>query len=309
MPLTTSKIVFIDADPIRYRVGFAAETISYEVIFEDESGTMHMFFFEPELNKSAHDRLKAFLSTHPDWSVLEKIKHVEIEEWPYTKQMLDVQLESIKKEIREHYRLDRRDVEFILILSGKGNFRDKIATLKPYKGNRDPEHKPQHFAALTKQLIEYGAEVINGKEADDEISIRCWDMIRTTGWDGHVVATIDKDLDQIPGEHYDYMKKVFYTVDPLDAEAWFWTQVLSGDPTDNIGGACGIGPKKAQAIVADMDLMDPPGCWQDVLAAYDKVSDDEKCYHFLAPSYDVALETARLVYLQRREDEIWEPPT
>ena len=57
----------------------------------------------------------------------------------------------------------------------------------------------------------WGAEVIDGWEADDEVGIRA----RQLAADGveFCIATIDKDLDQIPGLHYDYRQHVFYDID------------------------------------------------------------------------------------------------
>jgi len=57
-----------------------------------------------------------------------------------------------------------------IILSGPGNFRDSIATIKPYKGNRDPTHIPVHYSAIRQYMIDqYCAVVIHGREADDEV--------------------------------------------------------------------------------------------------------------------------------------------
>ena len=59
-----------------------------------------------------------------------------------------------------------------LYISGKDNFREKVATILPYKGNRDPLHKPKYYKEIREYLKDaYGAQVVDGQEADDEIGI------------------------------------------------------------------------------------------------------------------------------------------
>src|SRR5512139_4038799 len=59
-----------------------------------------------------------------------------------------------------------------LFLTGPGNFREKVAVTKPYKGNRDPLNKPVHYAAIKEYLVKHwNAEVVDGYEADDAMGI------------------------------------------------------------------------------------------------------------------------------------------
>ena len=43
--------------------------------------------------------------------------------------------------------------EYVVYLTGKGNFREEVAVTLPYKGNRDVSHKPDHFDAISEYLI------------------------------------------------------------------------------------------------------------------------------------------------------------
>ena len=62
-----------------------------------------------------------------------------------------------------------RDVK--LYLTGGGNFRFDIATVKPYKGNRKQE-KPFYLPSVRKYLeTKWGAVVVEGMEADDALCI------------------------------------------------------------------------------------------------------------------------------------------
>lgn len=313
--MTPTRMTFIiDADPIRYRVGFSVEKSSYELITEAKDGTMHKHLFDRTEKKGAGDQVREFIEQNPQLEVLEKIKHVEVGPVEHAMQALRVQIDSIIKECREHFKLDRRDYTSQLILSGKSNYRDRLATIKEYKGNRDPTHKPTHYAALTTSMIaDYGAVVINGREADDECSIRAWDLIRTDRPHGFVIATIDKDLDQIPGWHYDYMKKVFYLVHLTDADHWFWAQTLSGDTTDNVGGCWKIGVKRAESIVEDIDrdcgrktgVLFDSCAWHEIVSVYQQSLHVPGCPY--TDAHAAALENARLVYLQRTANELWTP--
>ena len=59
-----------------------------------------------------------------------------------------------------------------ILLQGGGNYRDRIATILPYKGNRDPCKRPVYYDEMREYLIEYfGAELNTGMETDDACGI------------------------------------------------------------------------------------------------------------------------------------------
>ena len=60
-----------------------------------------------------------------------------------------------------------------------------------------------------------------------------------------VIVSTDKELDQIPGVHYNWVKDEIYKIDSFNASRNMWMRVLSGDSTANIQGIPGMGPKKA----------------------------------------------------------------
>jgi hypothetical protein len=126
------------------------------------------------------------------------------------------------------------------------------------------------------------------------------------------LATIDKDLDQVPGPHYGYKEHVFYDVTADEAEDAFWRQVLSGDITDNIQGLVKVGPKTAADIVCvwrEAEMSDKY-IWSNVVELYnDNIVAFPDKYPPGMTAEAAALETARLVYMQRYEGEIWTPPT
>lgn len=138
-------------------------------------------------------------------------------------------------------------------LTGKGNFREEIATIKKYKGNRDPKHKPKYYSEIRTYLMDvFHAELVEGMEADDKLAITQWaHKDKST-----VIVSIDKDLDMIPGYHYNNRKGTFYYVTIDEANLAFFRQMLVGDATDNIPGVPGIGPVKAGKLL-------PPGTTVD----------------------------------------------
>lgn len=137
---------------------------------------------------------------------------------------------------------------FKCYLTGSGNFREQVATIKEYKGNRDKSHKPEHYDALRQYLIDvWKAEVVEGMEADDAIGI---EQFKNTD-KSTVIVSIDKDMNQIPGYHYNPRKQHFYYVTKHAADTFFWKQMMVGDVTDNIPGITGIGDKKADKVIAE----------------------------------------------------------
>ena len=102
------------------------------------------------------------------------------------------------------------DPDIRIFLSGKQipNFRSLI--YPDYKANRKDLVKPQEVKELEWYLQDVlGAELIHGYEADDALG---WNQTETT-----VICTIDKDLDMIPGMHYNFVSGKSYYVNQSTA--------------------------------------------------------------------------------------------
>jgi hypothetical protein len=147
-------------------------------------------------------------------------------------------------------------------LKGNGNFRYAIA--EDYKGHRKLKEQEQELdpnPALTKrrkELNEYayglGHFASDNCEADDVVSI--WAQEALDAGVNYVIAHIDKDIDMVEGWHYNFTKETLYYIDA--EEGWYrmCIQMLTGDSTDNIQGLKGIGPKKAEKLLADVAKAD-----------------------------------------------------
>ena len=178
--------------------------------------------------------------------------------------------------------------EHELFLTGKVNYRNDIAVTVPYKGNRKDVKKPVHLPLLREYLqTAWGATVSDGQEADDDIAIRATEL-----GDESIIVSIDKDFMQVPGWHYNFVKKVKKYVTPEDGLRFFYKQILTGDSADNIKGMHRVGDVKATKMLADAKTE------QELYAC---------CVE--AMGVDRVLENARLLWLRRQPNQLWEPPS
>ena len=109
-----------------------------------------------------------------------------------------------------------------------------------------------------------------------------------------MVASIDKDMLQIPCRHFNFNRREWKEVSEFDGMLLFYTQILTGDAADNIIGLFRVGAVKAAKMLAGCKTEDQ--MWDVVLKAYD--GDEER-----------VIENARLLWLRRKEEELWQPPT
>jgi len=82
-----------------------------------------------------------------------------------------------------------------------------------------------------------------------------------------IITTVDKDLLQVPGLHYNPVTKRRTTVEKCDGDHLHMLQTLAGDPVDNYDGIPGIGMVKAEKYLAP-GCLDPVLEWELVLDAY-----------------------------------------
>lgn len=179
---------------------------------------------------------------------------------------------------------DTGATSYSVYLTGSGNFRREIAP--SYKANR-PDERPTHWQAVREFLVtQHKAIICNGYEADDEMGIQQDKEGGTT-----VICSIDKDLLQIPGKHYNFVKKVFQEVTSDQGLKFLYMQSLIGDRSDNIIGVAGIGPVKAERALEEL----LPEEWYD--KCRELYSDDER-FHL----------NMKLLYIWQKPNDSWEPP-
>lgn len=174
---------------------------------------------------------------------------------------------------------------------------------------KDSDGRPLLYKALRHWLREeYGAKQKRGIEGDDTIGI-----MATMEQDFEpVICSIDKDLDTVPGWHFNWRKGtgVYY----VDEEQAFWChiyQTLTGDSTDNYPGIPGVGPVRASAYINLWSELPPWAVWEEVVGAFedrglteeDALAQARCAYILHASNWDVENQAVILWTPPREEDD------
>ena len=147
-----------------------------------------------------------------------------------------------------------------IFVTGPNSFRKELAP--DYKANRKDFVRPLLYSQVKEMLVEkFGAYYAkDGFEADDALADEARMLFKNGLEESYVICTIDKDLDTVPGWHYRWAiynkPSSYYWVTPEESRHHYWISVLTGDNADNIIGLKGIGPKKAEKIVAGCETDD-----------------------------------------------------
>ena len=247
----------------------------------------------------------------------EKVIDVDIRPFQNVSSYIDNMVEGIMEACDTN-------VEPFMFLTGKTNFRDEVATLKPYKGNRVAD-KPFHLENARMYIRNrYSTYLSKGCEADDLLATAMTSYRKQDV--PCILCTIDKDLLQVAGWHYKWETWNSGEVKPhlvdefgfLTGEykegvsaktgkptrsfitksfkgegyLWFMAQLLTGDTVDNIAGLEGCGAKKAYECLKE--AKSEREALEIVLALY-----QEK----YGETYEERVtEQARLVYMIRELD-------
>jgi DNA polymerase-1 len=186
----------------------------------------------------------------------------------------------------------RFDSNYItLYFSDTKNFRKLIDP--EYKGKRT-KRKPVGYKRLLNWCAKH-YKVIRypNLEADDALGLECH-----LDPSDFILISPDKDMKQIACRLFNGEEEV--TVTPEEADYWFWTQCLTGDPVDGYKGVPGVGSVGARKI---LDKAEDP--WEAIVAAYQKTGLTE----------EDALRNARLARILRpgeynsttKEPILWTP--
>lgn len=185
-----------------------------------------------------------------------------------------------------------------LWLSGGFNFRYSV--YPEYKAGRKTAYRPKWEHETKQFLVDYfGAQRTDGIEADDMLGIRQHELCFGEGtWiNNSIICHMDKDLDQIEGEHYNWELRRLgevireprrYSVTSEEADRFFYYQLIVGDSVDNIKGAVGSGKKAAKTLLDNL----PPSEW------YSAVRDLFSCEEELDLN-------AQCVYIWRKRGDSW----
>jgi len=220
----------IDGDILVYRCAFAAESTRYTLL-DPESGVPIGQF------ESSAD-MKAYIKENALSEGEYEVDRERLYE-PLSHALANVK--SVMNTILT--RVGTQD--YHLFLSQGKCFRNNIATILEYKANRKDAPRPIYYDETREYLVnQYGARIYSSIEADDALA-----MCQTNDT---VIVSIDKDLLQVPGKHYNWVKDQKVWVAPDVGLRKLYMQVLSGDPTDNIPGIRGVGEATARKMLADV---------------------------------------------------------
>lgn len=142
--------------------------------------------------------------------------------------------------------------EALVFIKGDDNFRYKV----------DPEYKATRRQAMDPEVLDrvellysYARKNFiesHGGEADDYVSIYAYQAMDEGKCP--VICHVDKDLNMIPGWHYNFKKKEFYYISPEESFTFMCRQLLTGDSSDNIPGLKGVGWQVAAKILHNKRL-------------------------------------------------------
>lgn len=184
--------------------------------------------------------------------------------------------------VKDQLKADR----LIVTLSHDVNFRKAIHA--DYKANRSPRRKPIGLKHAKKHIAsKFETKIKDTLEADDVLGIMGTMPAKANV--KNVIVTIDKDLLQIPGRHFNPDTGVRRVIKAEQGDWQFYMQCLTGDAVDNYPGCKGVGPKTAERLLMNSEGQTP---WQIIKAAYEKAGFDEQ----------YALTQARLARILRNTD-------
>jgi 5'-3' exonuclease len=220
--------VLIDGDILVYRAAFAAEHTKCTLTLG--TGEVLVFKGKRALNAWIKENLPNDEYDVEFERVIEPLSHA---------------LQNVKSIMRTI--LDGANVsDYIVYLTASDSrtFRDELATIAKYKGNRDNAPRPKWYHEVRDYIMRHlNTEVCEGIEADDALA-----MAQTKDT---VIVSVDKDLLQIPGLHFNWVKDEKYNVSPETGRRNLYEQVLKGDRTDNIMGIPGVGDVRAKKMLAE----------------------------------------------------------
>ena len=182
--------------------------------------------------------------------------------WPLVKARVDGKIKSIAEKAGAD--------SHVVHMSGRENFRKDIATIRPYKGNRNAE-KPHWHDEIEKYLksgLNHDVFIAEGMEADDSMGIE-----QCTSDEETIICSRDKDLKMIPGWHCQWgtsnsEAKGPWFVSEEEGIKFFFTQLLTGDSTDNIPGLYMVGPTNAKRFLDG--ITEPLRLYSAVQQQYEK---------------------------------------
>ena len=156
--------------------------------------------------------------------------------------------------------------EVVVCLSAEGGRYYRHDFFPEYKAHRSHGRRPELLTKMKDMLAEEWASYRKPHlEADDVLGIL---QTKPGMFKGEtVICTTDKDLRQIPGLHVNMKTWEIEEESEEAGEYFFYTQILTGDTVDGFKGCPGIGPKRAEKILGELQADE---YWPAIVEAYEK---------------------------------------
>tara|TARA_R100000426_G_scaffold63645_1_gene44452 strand:+ start:608 stop:1405 length:798 start_codon:yes stop_codon:yes gene_type:complete len=145
------------------------------------------------------------------------------------------------------------------VLEGNPKFRNEISE-GAYKGNRPKQNRFFHeqkatIISLVKNCLPF--ETVRHPELECDDTIATLASIHARNGNNITIVSSDSDFTQLLNvfeniQIYNPVKKSFVSKPDYDYVAW---KALNGDATDNIAGIRGVGPKTAEKLVRNDQLL------------------------------------------------------
>ncbi len=288
-------ILLQEGDELAYRCAFACQKNHYVIHTGKTTKDLKGAFNKRQIKEFFKERGKAIEKDYvlESYLVTEKphiVKHtIDI----MVKKLYNLQIENVCTKIDT--------VKLFLSPSDHSNFRYLTATIPGPKGpgyKAGRQEKPKLLKLVRDRLINtWGAIEISGYEADDALGIYASEDT--------ILSHIDKDINMIPGNHYNHVSGQYYNVpeglgnlsynnNKLIGRGlkFFYAQLLMGDSTDNIPGIPKVGPKTSWNLLEALETEEE--CFNAVYTMYKQYYGDTEARNALK-------EIASLLWIVRHD--------
>lgn len=253
-------VLVLDGDEIAFQIAAACEQRGI-LVTNKTNESQHGFKTRTQLKEFLHG-----LEVPEDFYSIEDTQIAEDERNAFA---------TVKAKLsnyREKFKTDNIEI----YLSGTGNFRDDLLLPYKYKDNRKDSIRPLLLQKVRDYLINYQkAVVVNGMEADDQLSIRAYEGYKAG--QKVIATTVDKDAMGYTGYIFNPDKMTepqlidgygeLYLNEKGDVKGygrvWTYFQILNGDPVDGYkptdlvevvkGKKPRFGEKAVYKLLADCD--------------------------------------------------------
>lgn len=286
----SNLIALIDGDELVFKAAYSCQKTRYDVRSSETYEVLANFKYKKEatlFSNSVDGETELFpiVNIRPDAEAIDNLRTM---------------INTIK--------LDLETRNYSIFLGGDNNFRREVSTILPYKGQR--AEKPHHYHTLRSYLVdEEFATVTSNQEADDALGI----MMTIYNREGKFIpicVSQDKDLNMIPGWHYNLNNREKRYITEDEAIRFFYKQLLAGDTTtDNIPGIKGISLDTAEKIFTVTKAQTPEEYYKVVRENYKKAIETGKFPYKTEKSIDdILLEIGNLLWIRRETDQKWVSP-